>query len=174
MADRLLDLYNCNNIQFYTPSKTVLRDSSKEEKQLREKLIDKFSSQFVDKLGPDDRLAVPPIKLEVDKLKEEQTRPTNHIKPFDVPYHMREQFSQEIKDMLDAKIIERCEKSTKWNTKAFPVEKGDGASVRLVGDWRGVNTILKKLHHHTESCDQLLRHIPANSRVLAVIDAASG
>ena len=107
------DLYNCNNIQFYTPSKTVLRDPSKEEKQLREKLIDKFSSQFVDKLGPDDRLAVPPIKLEVDKLKEEQTRPTNHIKPFDVPYHMREQFSQEIKDMLDAKIIERCERSTK-------------------------------------------------------------
>ena len=170
------DLYNCNSIQFsnYTPPKTVLRDPSKEEKQLRENLIDRFSSQFVDKLGPEDRLSVPPIKLEVDKLKEEQTRPTNHIRPFDVPYHMREQFSQEIKDMLDAKIIERCERSTKWNTKAFPVAKADGTSVRLVGDWRGVNKILKKLHHHTESCDQLLRHIPADSRVFAVIDAASG
>ena len=54
---------------------------------------------------------------------------------------MREQFSQEIKDMLDAKIIERCEKATKWITKAFPVAKADGTSVRLLGDWRGVNRI---------------------------------
>ena len=151
-----------------------MRHPSKEENELRGKLIDRFSSQFVDKLGPEDRLSVPPIKLEVDKLKEEQIRPTNYVKPFDVPFHMREQFSQEIKDMLDAKIIERCERSTKWNTKAFPVAKADGTSVRLVGDWRGVNKILKKLHHHTESCDQLLRHIPADSRVFAVIDAASG
>ena len=44
----------------------------------------------------------------------------------------------------------------------------------MVGDWRGVNMILKKLLHHTESCDQLLRHVPADSRVFAVIDAASG
>ena len=34
--------------------------------------------------------------------------------------------------------------------------------------------ILKKLLHHTQSCDQLLRHVPADSRVFAVIDPASG
>ena len=28
--------------------------------------------------------------------------------------------------------------------------------------------------HHTESCDQLLRHVPADSKVFAVIDATSG
>ena len=64
--------------------------------------------------------------------------------------------------------------STKWNTKAFPVPKTDGQSCRLVGDWRGVNMILKKLLHHMESCDQLLRHVPADSKVFAVIDAVSG
>ena len=64
--------------------------------------------------------------------------------------------------------------ATAWNTKAFPVAKSDGTSCRLVGDWCGVNMILKKLLHHTESCDQLLCHVPADSRVFAVIDAASG
>ena len=59
------------------------------------------------------------------------------IRPYDVSFQLREQFSQEITDMLDAKIIERCEKFTKWNTKAFPVAKADGTSCRLVGDWRG-------------------------------------
>ena len=59
-------------------------------------------------------------------------------------------------------------------TKAFPVAKSDGTSCRLVGDWRGVNQILKKLLNHTESFDQLLRHVPADSSVFAVIDAASG
>ena len=43
-----------------------------------------------------------------------------------------------------------------------------------MGDWCGVNMILKKLLHHTESCDQMLRHVPADSKVFAVIDAASG
>ena len=62
---------------------------------------------------------MPPIKLEVDKLKAEQTRPTNHIRPYDVPFHLREQFSQEIKDMLDAKIIERCEKFTNGIQRHF-------------------------------------------------------
>ena len=75
--------------------------------------------------------------------------------------------------MLSAGIIEKCKVSTKWNTKAFPVPKQDGTSYRVVGDWRGVNNILKKLLHHTESCDQLLRHVPADSKVFAVIDAAS-
>ena len=52
--------------------------------------------------------------------------------------------------------------------------KSDRTGCRLVGDWRGVNMILKKLLHHTESCDQLLHHVPADSRVFVVIGAASG
>ena len=64
--------------------------------------------------------------------------------------------------------------ATDWNTKAFPVVKGDGVCCRLVGDWRGLTTVLKKMLWHTESCDQLLRHIPADVRVFAVINATSG
>ena len=62
--------------------------------------------------------------------------------------------------------------ATAWITNTFPVAKGDGTSCMLVGDWCVVNQILKNLLHHTESCDQLLRHVPADSKVFAVIDGA--
>ena len=114
-----------------------------------------------------------PLKLEVDKRKAEQMRPATHIKPYDVPYHLRESFQREICDTLNAGIIERCEVSTQWNTKAFPVAKSDGSSCHVSGDWLGVNSILKKLLHHTESCDQLLRHVPADSKVFSRIDITS-
>ena len=130
-----------------------------------------FLGHPVDKLGPGDRVNCKPIKLEVDERKAEALRPVSHIRPFAVPYHLRESFQEEICDMLNAGVIEKCEVSTKWNTKAFPLPKADGQCCRVVGDWRGV---LKKLLHHTESCDQLLSNVPADSKVFAVIDAASG
>ena len=83
-------------------------------------------------------------------------RPTNHIIPFNVPCHLCEAFQKEVFNMLEPGIIERCEVATASNTKAFPVVKNEGTSCRLVGDWCGVNMILKKLLHHTISCDQLL------------------
>ena len=36
--------------------------------------------------------------------------------------------------MLEGGIIEACEVPTDWNTKAFPVIKGDRVSVCLVGE----------------------------------------
>ena len=64
-------------------------------------------------------------------------RPVNYIKPYDVPFHLRAGYEEEILDIIDAGIIA-------WNTKAFLVAKSDGTNCRVVGDWRGVNSILKK------------------------------
>ena len=58
----------------------------------------------------------------------------------------------EVMNILEAGIIEKCKVVTAWNTKAFTVAKSDGTTCRLVGDLRGVNMILNKLLHHTESC----------------------
>ena len=90
-------------------------------------------------MGPNDRIKCKPIKLEIDERKAEALRPVSHIKPFDVPFHLRESFQQDICDMLNAGVIEKCEVSTSWNTKAFPVPKADLQSCRVVGDWRGVD-----------------------------------
>ena len=94
-------------------------------------MIKRFLNCFVDKLGPEDRLNCKRIKLEVDERKAEALRPTSHIRPFNVPYHLRESFQEEVCDMLNAGVIEKCEVSTKWNTKAFPVLKADGQSCRM-------------------------------------------
>ena len=84
--------------------------------------------------------------------------PVNHIKPYDVPFHLRAGYEKEVLDMVDAGIIATCDVATLWNTKAFLVAKRDGTSCRLVGDWRGVNCITQLM----QKCSQL------------VIDAASG
>ena len=89
-----------------------MKEPTEEERQLRERLINTFGSQFVDKLGPEDRIKVPPIKLELDRRRAEQIRPTNHIEPYDVQFHLRDHFQKEVMDMLEAKIIERCEMAT--------------------------------------------------------------
>ena len=99
-----------------------IREPSEEEAKLRDK-ITRFPNCFVDKLGPEDRVNCRPIKLEVDEREAEALRPVSHIGPFDVPYHLRESFQEEICDMLNARVIEKCEVSTKWNTKAFPVPR---------------------------------------------------
>ena len=65
-------MYMCNNIEYYQPPKTELREPTKEEKSLRQKMIKKYPESFVDKLGRGDWIKVPTIKLEVDKRKAEQ------------------------------------------------------------------------------------------------------
>ena len=48
-------------------------------------------------------------------------RPANHIKPFHVPFDLREDFQKETCDMLEAGMIERYEVAAVWNSKAVPV-----------------------------------------------------
>ena len=72
IGNKYSERYNWNNIEFYKPTKSEIKEHSREEKELRDKLIKKYSDTFVDKLGTEDRIDVPPIKLEIDKRKAEQ------------------------------------------------------------------------------------------------------
>ena len=64
---------------------------------------------------------------------------------------------------------------TLWNINAFPVQKNsDPTKCRVVGDFRGLNNVLLKLYWHTESTNQLLRHIDPKARYFCCIDATSG
>ena len=67
LGNKYSEKYNCNNIQFYQPAKSEIKEPSREENELRDKLIRKYSDTFVDKLGKEDRISVPPIKSEIDK-----------------------------------------------------------------------------------------------------------
>ena len=159
---------------YYTKSRSHLKKPSKESQSLQNKLIEKHKHNFVDKLGKHDRLRVKPIELQVDKEKLAQAKPTGHLKPYNVPFHLRQGFENELLNMIEAGIIEQYTTPTQWNTKAFPVQKSsDPSKCRIVGDFRGLNNVLLKLYWHTESSNQLLRHIDPQARYFCVIDATT-
>ena len=168
-------VYKAQTAQYYTKSRGSLRKPSREAQALQDKLINKHKNNFVSKLSKQDRLNVKPVTLEVDINKLKQAKPTTHLKPYDVPYHLRQGFEAELLDMIEAGIIEQCTTHTEWNTKAFPVPKSsDPTKVRIVGDFRGLNGVLLKLYWHTESSNQLLRHIDPQAKYFCCIDATSG
>ena len=115
--------YQANSIQYYQPTKSDIKEPSKEEKELCEKLIGKFPDTFLEKLGKKDRISCPPISLKVYQRKAEQMHPVNHIKPYDVPFHLRAGYEKEILDMVDAGIIDTCDVASPWNTEVFPAAK---------------------------------------------------
>ena len=61
-----------------------------EHKKLRDEIVKKFSDNFVEKLGKNDRSKCKPITLEKDQRKLAEMKPVSHMKPFDVPFHLRE------------------------------------------------------------------------------------
>ena len=63
-----------------------LKEPSKGCKQLREKLINKYDKIFVTKLGPEDCMNVPSVKVVIDEKR--GVKLSNHIKPFDTPYYL--------------------------------------------------------------------------------------
>ena len=101
--------------------------------------------------------------------------PTFCTKPSDTPYHLREMYKSEIKQSLDAGHIAPCgTEPSEWSSKAFPVLKGDGTSVRIVADCKSLTRNIQRPVWPTESSNQLLRHIDAGSRFFATMDLTSG
>ena len=90
-----------------------------------------------------------------------------------MPWQLRAGFQQEIKNCLDAGL-EPATEPTAWASKAFAVPKKTIGEARLVADFRVLNKSLKRPVWPTESCDQMLRHIPPTHRYFCCIDATSG
>ena len=149
-----------------------LREPSKECKKLKEKITQKYKSNFKAKLSPDDRMNVEPVTLQIDESR--KIPPVKHIRPFDVPFHLRKPWETEIRNALEGDILRPVDYPTEWSSKAFAVPKQDSTKVRLVADFRQLNKALKRPHWPTESSGQLLRHIDPKARFFVTIDATSG
>ena len=126
---------------------------------------------FKNKLGKEDRVNIEPVQL---SLKPGSV-PVYSARPYDTPYHLRPAFDRELKDMLEAEILEPMGlKESEWCSRSFPVLKGDGSSVRLVSDFKNVNRCIKRPTHPTDSANQLLRQISPTSRYFCTIDCVAG
>ena len=101
--------------------------------------------------------------------------PVYSARPFDTPYHLRGAYDRELRDMLEAEIIEPMGlRESNWCSRSFPVLKSDGSSVRLVSDFKNVNRCIKRPNHPTDSANQLLRQIAPTSRYFCTIYCVAG
>ena len=111
-----------------------MRYPSRKCKMLREDIMKNWQQYFKEKLGPQDRMKVPPVKL---RLKDENARTSFCTRPYDTLFHLKEMYEREIKNSLDAGHIIPCgTEPSEWASKAFPVAFGDGTSVCIVSDFK--------------------------------------
>ena len=151
----------------------TLTKQSLECQQLQTKLMGKFKECFTEKLSPQDRIKCPDVRIILDPSK--NVTPKAHTRPYDTPYHLREAFDKELKEALDAGILSPSTEPSEWVHQLFPVAKpGQPGKVRLVADFRRLNSCLSRPVYPTESVTQLLRHIDPEATVFAVMDMCSG
>ena len=95
-----------------------------------------------EKLGPNDRMSVEPVKL---KVKDKSKKPAFCVRPFDTPYHLRDAYKKELNACLEAGQLVACGTETSaWSSKPFPVLKGDGQRVRIVSDFKQLNQNIER------------------------------
>ena len=81
----------------------------------------------------------------------------------------------ELNACLEAGQIVPCgTEPSKWSSKAFPVPKGDGKSVRIVKDFKKLNQEIERCHWPTKRSGQLLRHIDPEASYFVSLDLTSG
>ena len=99
------------------PSKVRVTNVPTECELLRKKILAKHSDIFKDKIGKNDRVNIPPVKLQ---LNDKDMQPVNVGKPFDVPYHLRRPARKEFREMVDAGIVVPNDEPSDWRSQAFP------------------------------------------------------
>ena len=98
-----LDNQSDNQYEIPKPPKACSR--------LKEKLLEKHSNVFKEKLSPSDRIRAPPIWLKIDRTKDVSTRA--HTRPYDIPFNLREPMQAEISDAIEAGVLTPCNSHSK-------------------------------------------------------------
>ena len=99
---------------------------------LRAKILKDNHDIFKDELGPEDRVNIPPVHLEVDLAR--NINPVKAMKPYDIPWHLRQPATIEFNKMLKSGVLT-------GNTVQKP--NSDPISCRWVTDFRNLNRALK-------------------------------
>ena len=142
---------------------------------LRDTILKNHHDIFKEKLGPEDRVNCPPVKLEIDHSR--NIRPVKNSKAFDVPFHLRKSATAEFREMLKAGLVtETKNEASDWCSQAFPVRKPNSWPIKChwVTDFRNLNKALKRPVWGGESSGQLLRHVEPTARFFVCFDAICG
>ena len=82
--------------------------------------------------------------------------------------------NRELNDAMEAGVLTPCNSHSDWVHQMFPVPKPGKSEVRLVSDFKRLNSALQRPVFPVESNSQLLRHIPPDSKFFCTLDMTSG
>ena len=80
----------------------------------------------------------------------------------------------EISQAVAAGVLSPCSQATEWCHQLFPVPKPGRDEVRIVSDFRRLNSAMLRPHFPTESNSQMLRHVEPDPRFFGTLDMVSG
>ena len=87
---------------------------------------------------------------------------------------VREAKNKELSDAIVAGVLTPCSESSEWVHQMFPVPKPGRPEVRLVADFKRLNSALQRPTYPVESNSQLLRHSHPDSKYFCTLDMTSG
>ena len=77
-------------------------------------------------------------------------------------------------DAIEAGVLTPCSESSEWVHQKFLVPKPGRPEVRLVADFKRLNSALQRPTYPVESNSQLLRHLHPDSKYFCTLDMTSG
>ena len=119
-------------------------DEDQNVEKLRKKRLRKHAAVFKRDLGPEDRVNLDPVKVELIDSSRDMG---NAMIPVETPRHLQDPAAEELARLLKSGCLEPVHHPTDNCSRVFFVQKNtkDGTiKARLVTDLRKVNTNLKR------------------------------
>ena len=124
-------------------------------------LLSEFDDVFSDVPGNTER-----VTMTIDTGDCQPIRQT----PYSVPLGIREKVREELVNLEECGIIERCDSS--WASPLVPVKKPDGG-IRLCVDYRKLNAVTVKAPYYIPGFDEMVEKV-GTGKVLSKVDLAKG
>ena len=82
--------------------------------------------------------------------------------------------NKELSDAIEAGVLTPCSDTSDWVHQMFPVQKPGKSEVRLVSDFKRLNSALQRPTYPVESNSQLLHHLHPESKYFGTLYMMSG
>ena len=89
-----------------------------------------------------------------------------------IPFHLRKQVAEELRQLEEKNIIEKVEGATPWVSPVVAIPKKDG-SVRICVDMRMPNTAIQRERHPSPTADDLVHNLNG-ATVFSKLDLKAG
>ena len=140
---------------------------------LERKMLQEFPDVLCDEL---QGKTIKNATMTINVKKDDKTPPLRVCTPRAVPIHHKEEAQKVIDNLIKEGIIERVppNEPAEWCSPAFFVPKPNSTAVRLVTDYRVLNSLVVRAPKPFASTKEIIRNLSPNSKCFAKLDAVNG